>query len=63
MKKSEHKEQATYNLMEMEDAFRLVTDFLLGKTNGTITVLAAPYAYQVTVRRRTLRQRRPLPPR
>ena len=50
-----------YNLMEMEDAFRLVTDFLLGKVKGTITVLAAPYSYQVAVRRIVGRRHRPRP--
>ena len=61
MKKPEQKDQAVYNLMEMEDAFRLVTDFLLGKVKGTITVLAAPYSYQVAVRRAVGRRHRPRP--
>jgi hypothetical protein len=63
MEKAEPRGETTYDLMWMEDAFRLVTDFLLGRIRGTITVLAAPYAYQVTIRRKSAHRRRSLPPR
>lgn len=43
----------TYDLMIMTDAFRLITDLLLGQVADQIIVLAKPYAYLVALQRTT----------